>query len=121
MAKKPSKVPAAPVKTVTAERAARLYRLLKLVGDKPRTRAELSRRLRLDIRGFYRDLELLRTAGIELPLVKRRYALQEPVAVVLARLPFPDPGLTLGEAMQLARGRTRAHRKLKEQIKQIQS
>jgi hypothetical protein len=120
MAKKPSTASQALVKTVTAERAGRLYQLLKLVGAKPRTRDELRRRLRLDIRGFYRDLELLRTAGIELVLVKRRYVLQEPVAEVLARLPFPDPRLTLGEAMQLARGRTKAHRKLKEQIAAIE-
>jgi hypothetical protein len=120
MAKKPRKASNAPAKTVTAERAARLYRLLKLVGDRPRTREDLRRRLRLDVRGFYRDLELLRAEGIDLPLVDRRYVLQEDVAEVLTRLPFPDPRLTLGEARQLARGRTRAHRKLKVQIEQIE-
>jgi predicted DNA-binding transcriptional regulator YafY len=108
------------VKTVTAERAARLYRLLNLVSERPRTRDDLRRRLSLDVRGFYRDLELLRTAGIDLALVNRRYVLQELVAEVVARLPFPDPRLTLGEAIQLAKGRTRAHRRLKEQIQQIQ-
>jgi predicted DNA-binding transcriptional regulator YafY len=120
MAKKPSKTSPSPAKTVTAERAARLYQLLSLVGDRPRTRDDLRRRLKLDVRGFYRDLELLREAGIDLPLINRRYVLQEELADVLSRLPFPDPRLTLGEAMQLARGRTRAHRKLKEQIHQIE-
>jgi hypothetical protein len=120
MAKKPRKASQAPAKTVTAERAARLYRLLKLVGERPRTRDDLRRRLRLDVRGFYRDLELLRAAGIDLPLVEHRYKLQAGVAEVLAQLPFPDPRLTLGEARQLARGRTKAHRKLKEQIEQIE-
>jgi hypothetical protein len=105
--------------TVTAERAARLYRLLTLIGNKPQTRETLKRRLHLDLRGFYRDLELLRTAGIQLSLVDRHYRLAQPLAAVLARLPFPDPRLTLGEASQLAKGRSKAHRKLRSQIMQI--
>ncbi len=119
MAKRRSKASPPAAKMVTAERAARLYRLLKLLGQKPQTRDALQRRLRLDVRGFYRDLELLRSSGIDLPLVEKRYVLQEPVAVVLGRLPFPDPHLTLAEAIQLAKGRTKAHRKLKKQIEQI--
>jgi hypothetical protein len=34
-------------------------------------------------------------------------------------LPFPDPHLTLGEAQQLAKGRSAAHGKLKKQIADI--
>ena len=120
MAKKRSKASLPSAKMVTAERAARLYRLLELLGQKPQTRDVLRKRLKLDVRGFYRDLELLRSSGIKLPLIKKRYVLEEPVAEVISRLPFPDPHLTLGEAIQLAKGRTQAHRKLKEQIEQIQ-
>jgi hypothetical protein len=120
MAKKASQSSGPAAKAVTAERAGRLYRLLQLVAEKAQTRDALRRRLRLDVRGFYRDLELLRAAGVDLPLVNRRYVLQEKLADVLARLPFPDPHLTLGEAAQLAKGRTRAHRKLKEQIALIE-
>src|SRR5207247_731071 len=58
-------------KAVTAERAARLVRLLQLLGTGPQTRVALARRLRLDIRSFYRDLELLRGTGI--PLVLRNH------------------------------------------------
>lgn len=104
---------------VTAERAARLHRLLQLLSTGPKTRSVLIRRLRLDQRGFYRDLELLRDAGIVVPLEKSRYSLEKEVEVAVARLPFPDPLLTLGEAQQLAKGHTRAHQKLKAQIKQI--
>jgi predicted DNA-binding transcriptional regulator YafY len=103
-------------RSVSAERAERLFRLLQLLGSGPQTRASLIRRLRLDVRGFYRDLELLRAAGIGVPLRDRRYTLEEKVAVATSRLPLPDPHLTLGEALQLAKGRTPAHRKLKEQI-----
>ncbi|HXG09939.1 MAG TPA: hypothetical protein VNK04_09135 [Gemmataceae bacterium] len=118
MAKKRSPVRASAA-AVTARRAPRLYRLLKLLGRGPQTRARLTRQLGLDVRSFYRDLNLLRDAGIEVILDEGRYVLQGKTAQAIARLPFPDPHLTLGEAQQLARGRTAAHRKLKEQIKQI--
>jgi hypothetical protein len=106
-------------KAVTAERAARLVRLLQFLGTGPQTRTALARRLRLDVRSFYRDLELLRGTGIPLVLSNHRYALAEPAEAAIARLPFPDPHLTLGEARQLAKGRSAAHRKLQELIGQI--
>src|SRR6516162_1577786 len=89
---------ASQAKMVTPERAARLYRLLSLLGEKPLTRAALKKRLRLDLRGFYRDLEMLRESGIYLSLEERHYALPGSLQPILARLPFPDPRLTLGEA-----------------------
>lgn len=116
--KRPKQKPAA-LKAVTPERAARLYRLLKILADGAQTRGSLTRRLRLDIRGFYRDLELLRSSGIELPLHDSRYALLEDAESAIARLPFPDPRLTLEEAIQLSKGRSKAHRKLRGQIAQI--
>jgi predicted DNA-binding transcriptional regulator YafY len=104
---------------VTAQRAARLCKLLRLLGRGPQTRSALTRRLRLDVRGFYRDLDLLRTAGITVALEGGRYHLNEDADKAIARLPFPDPHLTLGEALQLAKGRTLSHRKLKQQIAAI--
>jgi hypothetical protein len=106
-------------KAVTAERAARLVRLLQFLGTGPQMRTALARRLRLDVRSFYRDLELLRSTGIPLLLRNHRYALAEPAEDAIARLPFPDPHLTLGEARQLAKGRSAGHRKLQELIHQI--
>jgi len=123
MARKPrqSRAPkrAEAFKAVTAERAARLYRLLKSLGAGPQSRSKLLRRLHLDIRGFYRDMELLRTADIEVLLHGRRYILNGKVAEAIARLPFPDPHLTLGQAIQLAKGRSPAHLKLKSQVNRI--
>jgi predicted DNA-binding transcriptional regulator YafY len=110
---------AEPRAAVTVERFARLYCLLNLLAAGPQTRARLTRSLKLDVRGFYRDLELLRKAGITVTLAEGRYTLAGDVEDALARLPFPDPLLTLGEAVQLARGRTAAHRKLRGQIEQI--
>jgi predicted DNA-binding transcriptional regulator YafY len=119
MAKKRSTPPMPAAGAVTPERAARLYRLLRILAAGPRKREALIRRLRLDVRGFYRDLELLRAAGIDVPLQDRRYSLEEDADAAVARLPFPDPHFTLGEMQLLAKGRSKAHRKLRDQIKQI--
>jgi predicted DNA-binding transcriptional regulator YafY len=105
--------------SVTAERAARLYRLLLFLGGGPKSRAALTRHVRLDVRGFYRDLKFLRKAGIAIRLEGSHYILESSLERALGSLPFPDPCLTLAEAQQLAKGRTRAHQKLKQQIRQI--
>jgi len=119
MAKKrrPPSLPAP--RTVTADRAARLYRLLQFLARGPRTREALRRAVRLDVRGFYRDLELLRASSIPVTLENSRYSLQQSLRQAISLLPFPDPALTLGEAVVLAKGRTPAHRKLKQQVKEI--
>jgi predicted DNA-binding transcriptional regulator YafY len=106
-------------RTVTADRAARLYRLLGLLATGPKTRALLRRSLRLDIRGFYRDLELLRDSSISITLSGRHYQLRQSFKQATARLPFPDPALTLGEALRLCEGPTAPHRKLRRLVKQI--
>jgi predicted DNA-binding transcriptional regulator YafY len=104
---------------VTDERAARLYHLLQLLARSPQSRDTLTRQLGTDVRGFYRDLKLLRDARIAVPLRDGRYVLAEDLDEAVERLPFPDPILTLGEARLLARGRSAAHRKLQKKIEQI--
>lgn len=111
------KVEASPV-TLTSLRAARLYRLLRLLGSGPQKRATLTRRLKLDVRGFYRDLEALRLLGIEVTTAgeQTRYRLVGELDEALAKLPFPDPGLNFRDVQQLANGNTAAHRKLKQRL-----
>jgi predicted DNA-binding transcriptional regulator YafY len=105
--------------TISPERAARLYRLVTLLGRGPQTRAKLTRALRFNVRGFYRDLEILRDAGIAVTLANGQYALAARMVEALDRLPFPDPRLSLGEARQLSRGRSKAHKKLRHQLARI--
>jgi hypothetical protein len=119
MAKMRNPRPSTPATTVTAQRAARLHRLVTLLAAGPQTREAIRKRMRMDVRSFYRDLELLRTAGIKVPLRDRHYVLNMGAATAYARLPFPDPHLSLGDAQQLARGRTPAHTKLKAIIGRI--
>ena len=106
--------------SVTTDRSKRLFLLLKLLGNGAQSRATLTRKLRLGVRGFYRDLEVLRGVGIEIELAKGKYALTEELAQLVERLPFPDPSLNLGEARLLAKGRTRAHRKLRALLDEIE-
>jgi len=93
-----------------------LYKLLQLLSAGPQTRAVLTEHLGLEVRGFYRDLEVLRLAGIPVRIENGRYHLDEDAATATARLPYPDPGLTYGEMLQLARGKSTLHIRLREQI-----
>jgi hypothetical protein len=119
MAKKRKSRPKTEAVAVTAERAARLYRLVALLAAAPQTREALRKQMRVDVRSFYRDLWLLRQSGIKVHLRERRYVLKVAPATAYARLPFPDPHLDLGEAQQLAKGKSAAHRKLKALLGRI--
>lgn len=107
----------APKPSLTPDRVARLYRLVQLLGTGPKTRQALVRRLKVDTRGFYRDFEKMREFGVAMEMHDGRYVLMESVPQALARLPFPDPGLSVQEVLQLAVGRSAAHRKLRERIR----
>ena len=119
MAKKARPTPSAEQTAVTIERAARLYRMLHLIAGAAPNRAVLMRRLKLDVRGFYRDLELLRASGIVVDVQWRRYHLRSALDEALGRLPLPDPRLTIGECVVVARGRSTAHRKLRYHLDRI--
>jgi predicted DNA-binding transcriptional regulator YafY len=120
MAKK-RKTPTKPTSaaSVTPERFLRLHRLVRLLATGPQTREVIARRLRLDVRGFYRDLDLLRSSGVAVSLDAGRYTLNQSETDALSRLPFPDPRLTLGEAQSLAKGRGPAQRALAESIARV--
>lgn len=110
----------APAVTLTGQRAARLFRLLSLLAQAPLTRQQVLRKLRIDVRGFYRDLEALRTLGVDIePASDGRYCLAAALDEALAHLPFPDPGLNFRDVQQLAKGESAAHRKLKRRINSV--
>ncbi len=106
--------------TVTLERAARLHRLLRLLAKAPQTREALTRRLRLGIRGYYRDLEILRAVGINVRASGGKYRLTEEPMDASTGCRFPDPNLSLGEARQLAKGRCAAHGKIRGILEKIE-
>jgi predicted DNA-binding transcriptional regulator YafY len=104
---------------VTPERFVRLFRMVQLLAGGAQTREVIARRLRLDVRGFYRDLDLLRSSGVGVTLEAGRYSLTQDADDALAHLPFPDPRLTLGAVRALAKGRGLAQRALAETIATI--
>lgn len=105
---------------LTAERAGRLYKLIRfLAADASRSRVQITRRLGLDLRGFYRDLGVLRSCGVMIDVNALGYKLAEDAQAALAKLPFPDPLLSFDDALALSVGRSAAHRKMKEQIREM--
>ncbi|MCE9531830.1 MAG: hypothetical protein K8T89_12005 [Planctomycetes bacterium] len=108
-----------PKTSLTSERVARLFRLVRLLGSGPKTRTTLMRKLRVDQRGFYRDFEQLRKFRVPMELHAGRYVLMETVEEALGRLPFPDPCLSVQDVLQLAKGKTAAHRRLRERIRKL--
>ncbi len=123
--KRPKKVKSSEIdtlsKSVSLDRAARLCRLIEILAEDSRTRKFILQKLKIDIRTFYRDLELLRECRIQIDLERRKYVLATPKLIAKERLPFPDPGLTLGEAEILAKGRSQIHKKLRKLLQTIKS
>ena len=107
------------VATVTRDRAARLAKFLKLMSGPAKTRLALMAKLKTDQRAFYRDLRFLRSLGIEVGADGDKYVLDGPLDSARAKLPCPDPGLTMAEAAALSRGSSEAHRKLKRMVESI--
>jgi hypothetical protein len=105
-----------PAPTLTLPRACRLYRLLSLTAEATRSRKVLLTRLKVDVRGFYRDLELLRALGIEIACDGDKYQLAGDLNDALAKLPFPDPGLSFRDVLTLSRGTGDAHKKLRRRM-----
>lgn len=102
--------------SVTPQRAGRLFRLVTLTAESARTRKTLVAKLRVDLRGFYRDLELLRSLGIDIASDADKYQLVGAVDDALAKLPFPDPGLSFRDVLALSRGTGDAHKKLRRRM-----
>ncbi|MFO0880885.1 MAG: hypothetical protein U0840_26450 [Gemmataceae bacterium] len=104
---------------VTADRFRRLYRLVSLLHSAAHSRPQITKLLDLDVRGFYRDLEFIRTLGIPIRFTEGAYYLEGALERAVELLPFPDPHLTLGEMQQLARGRSRLHALLQARITEL--
>ena len=98
---------------VTLERASRLSRLLKLIAKTARPRDVLMAKLRLDVRGFYRDVKALRARGVLLSVDGDEYRLAEDLDDARGKLAAPDPMLTVADLRALGKGHTEAHKKLR--------
>lgn len=112
MAKKTASSKSTRVK-ISDSRAGRLYRMLKALSTNNSSRSSLLKKLKVGMRTFYRDVDLLRACQIPIETIDEGYSLNESLDDALSRLPFPDPELTFGDVVTLMKGRTTSHQKLK--------
>lgn len=101
---------------ISGVRAGRLFRLLKLLASGPLPRGVLLKRLKVGMRTFYRDVDLLRECGIDVQTRQSGYELAGELNAALDRIPYPDPELTFGDIMVLMKGRSSSHQKLRRQF-----
>jgi hypothetical protein len=87
---------------ITLHRAARLHRLVSLLAQSPRTRANILSYLRIGLRTFYRELDFLKRCGVKCRHKDKLYYLHVTVEEAAGRLPFPDPQLSFAEMGELA-------------------
>ncbi len=87
---------------ITLHRAARFHRLVGYLGLSARTRADILTHLRIGLRTFYRELDLLRRCGVKVRHRKKLYHLLTTAEDAEGRLPFPDPQLSFAEMAELA-------------------
>ena len=70
--------------------------------------------LRIGLRTFYRELELLKKCGVKVRHRHKLYHLVPTADEALGRLPFPDPQLSFAEMAELAACDCAAGRRLAE-------
>ncbi len=87
---------------ITLPRAARLHRLVRFLGEGPRSREGILGALGIGLRTFYRELELLKKCGIKVRHRERLYTLAATSEQAEGLLPFPDPQLNFAEMVELA-------------------
>jgi len=99
---------------ITLQRAARLHRLVRFLAGGPRARPAVLSELRIGLRTFYRELELLKRCAVKVRHKAKLYHLVPTAAEAEGRLPFPDPQLSFAEMAELAQCDCPAGRRLAE-------
>jgi hypothetical protein len=92
-----------------------------ILAEGPRSREELLAALKIGLRTFYRELELLKRCGVRVRLAHKAYELQSTAVEAEGRLPFPDPQLSFAEMAELSRGPGEAAKRLAELLASVTS
>lgn len=108
-----------PAAHITLGRAARLHRLVSSLAESPRPREALLADLKVGLRTFYRELELLRRVGVRIRLIDHAYRMHTTMEEAEGRLPFPDPQLSFAEMAELSRGTSDAAKRLAEMLTSV--
>jgi hypothetical protein len=104
---------------LTAARANRLCKMLMALNGGPQAKDDLVRKLRLEERGFFRDLKLIRQLGIAVASADNRYLLTISLNEALSKLPVPDLKLSLRDALELSHGQSPTHRRVRRKIEAL--
>jgi predicted DNA-binding transcriptional regulator YafY len=106
--------------TLTPDRLTRLYKLLSHLDGHSRERSWLIKKLKMNnTRVFYRDVQSLRTLGIDIESNGDTYSLTGSFDDACDKLPFPDLGLSFAEVQTLSEGRSEVHKKLRSLLTTI--
>ena len=97
---------------ITLQRAARLHRLVSFLATSAAAAPDILAELRIGLRTFYRELELLKRCGVKVRHKAKLYHLMATAEEAEGRLPFPDPQLSFAEMAELARCDCPAGRRL---------
>jgi hypothetical protein len=89
------------------------------LAENPRTRDGVLSELRIGVRTFYRELELLKRCGVRIQHREKDYTLLSTAEQAEGRLPFPDPQLSFAEMAELARCPGDAGRRLAEMLASV--
>ncbi len=106
---------------ITLQRAARLHRLVWYLAETPRTRDVILSHLKIGLRTFYRELELLKRCGVKVRHQAKLYTLVATAEQAEGRLPFPDPQLSFSEMAELAACPCEAGKRLAELLSSVVS
>ena len=87
----------------------------------PRSRDQILSHLRIGLRTFYRELELLKRCGVKVRHQSKLYTLLATAEQAEGRLPFPDPQLSFAEMAELAACPCEAGKRLAELLSSVVS
>jgi hypothetical protein len=90
-----------------------------LLADHPRSREAVLGELRIGLRTFYRELELLKRCGVKIQHRNKAYTLLATAAQAEGRLPFPDPQLSFAEMQELSQCPGNAGKRLAELLESV--
>jgi hypothetical protein len=110
----PAKPHRRPSVHITLQRASRLHRLVRFLAENPRDRSAILSVLRIGLRTFYRELDLLNRCGVKVRHQTKLYHLVPTAVEAEGRLPFPDPQLSFAEMAELAQCPCPAGKRLAE-------
>ena len=110
---------ARPIPDLTPDRANRLCKMLLALGHGPQAKDTLVKKLKVEERGFFRDLRLIRQLGINVASNGRGYVLAVSLDDAFQKLAVPDLKISLRDALELSHGHSPAQRRVRRKLESL--